>query len=306
MKILYGSLICIMLMLTLVVPVFAAPRRMQRTHNIHVEVLSLDDALAAIQSLNAMVLDSSRSTSPIGRGQTISEARLTLRVDPAAFRQAQDVVRALGDVFSEHELTTDFDNQITDADVRIAVLNTELERLTLMMAASNTLDVLIAVNDRVTQVMRQRDDIIGHKNWLMNQVQSPVMTISLFEAPAEWQEPERDGFGARIETAFLRSARSIQRGFANLFVGFVRISLPFFVFLVIGLLIAFIVVKIQKKYQVSPSRVYDLKTRMKAEKDQANTTDARMHPNTETGAAIMDASVKIEMSKNDTNEGGLA
>ncbi|MDR0273127.1 MAG: DUF4349 domain-containing protein [Clostridiales bacterium] len=219
-------------------------RHLSRHHTIEIEVECIETARAVINELNGYNLDSNASFTDVRRS-----AIYTRRVDAWAFRHVQQVLRELGEVQSESENAQYCGTEIMDIDTRILVLSQEMERLSLMMAASRSLDVMIAVNDRLSQVSRDRDHFIGRRNVIAAQVDSPIINIHIYEIPEVPPEDEMS-FGSRVVRSFLNSWEVTRTIGEHLFVLLARISVPFTVMAVIVGVILYAALKPRRKKEV--------------------------------------------------------
>jgi len=203
------------------VPVYAAqtrPLRQDYTISIHVECL--DTAMEIINQLPGYNLDSAAHF-----GEWSRSAEFRRRVTNDTLRYVQDVLRGMGEVISETESAMHLGARQMDLDVRIAVIDQELERLTSMMEASTSLAVLIEVNDRLSQVSRDRDALIGQRNVVAVQAQSPIINIMLSEImPDTVREPI--GFWQRVSVSFTSSAQNSMTAGGNFLVFVIRWALP--------------------------------------------------------------------------------
>jgi len=188
----------------------------------------MDTAVEIIRQLPGYSLDSSTGTDQWHRS-----ANFRRRVSNDTFRYVQEVLRSLGDVTFEMENASHLGAHMLDTDVRIAALEQELERLTSIMTASTTLEVLIAVNDRISIVSRNRDSLIGQRNVLQVESLGPVINISLHQRLPGAPPSDPPSFGQRIANGFSSSLRNSIRAAENFLVGFVRLALPAFVLIVI-------------------------------------------------------------------------
>jgi len=148
------------------------------------------------------------------------------RVDSDDLRQVQAELRNLGDVVSEHETAQHLGVRIMDLDVRISALDQELARLTAIMEASTTLDVLIAVNDRISNVSWDRDHLIGQLNVAMVESRGPILSISLVEFLPGAEPAPPTAFGRRLVDRFTSSLTNTRSGAESFVVGVVRAALP--------------------------------------------------------------------------------
>jgi len=207
-------------------PLLAHDRPFRQTHRIAIEVECLQTATEIVRGLNGYNIESSVFFHELAGRRSQSVADFSRRVDAWAFRQVQEELRALGIVHSESEQAQFLGAQITDLDVRIATVGHEIDRLTILMAASDTLDLLLTIESRIMQLIWQRNSLMGSRNVLVSQATSPVINIRLFENPIDAPLPEPEGFRERVSVGFENSWRSAASTAVNFFVFLVRISLP--------------------------------------------------------------------------------
>ena len=194
---------------------------LRQSHSIQITVESIDEATEIIRSLPGYNLDSAAGSDTWQR-----HARFRRRVNAEDFRLVQETLRSLGEVTFESENAAHLSARMMDLDVQIAVLDQELQRLTDMMMASATLDVLIAVNDRLTAVSRHRDSLVGQRNVLQVESRGPILNITLVENLPDAPRPVPPSFGRRITDRFMGSVQGTQRAAGNFAVGVARFTLP--------------------------------------------------------------------------------
>jgi len=220
-------------------PGVAAARTVGQEYTIVVQVDCLDDAMEIMRALPGWDLHLNISA---------RDAHFTRRVYAWAFPHTQEVLRTLGEVRSEREHIRHLGAELMHIDTRLRVINEEMERLIILLAASSSIDVLNAVDMQLTRVGWERDMLMGRRNTLTHETETVLMHISLTElyVPAEVAAA---GFGTRLADSFLASWGATRRIAGNIMVGLVRASLP----LLIGLLLlggaGFMIIKRVKKTQ---------------------------------------------------------
>jgi len=239
MRYIVGCILAAAFIVLISMPVYAQDRQFMQHHTIEIEVECLDYATEIIRGLNGYNLDSYVFLNESSPRRTERWANFTRRVDYWAFRHVQEVLRDLGDVIFESENAQFLGAQITDTDVRILALSQEIERLSIMMAASDSLDVLIAIDARLSQVMLQRNNLIGTRNVLLAQAVSPVIDIRLMEIPEDRPRATPPGFRSRVADSFMATWRGTLAFASSLLVLAVRASLPVLVFAVFVAVVSF-------------------------------------------------------------------
>lgn len=245
MRLIAGCILAAACIIFIAVPVSAQDRPFRQTHTIEIRVECMDTATQIIRGLNGYNLDASvfanevhiRNVGQPGFTRMLERhAHFTRRVDSQHFRHVQEVLRGLGEVLSETENAQFLGARITDVEVRIAAISQEIERLSLMMAASDSLDVLIAIDFRLSQVMWERNNLVGQRNMLLAQASNPVINIRLIEPPEDLPEFVPPGFIRRVTEGFGDTWRGTWAAAGNLLVFIVRISIPL---VVLSALLAF-------------------------------------------------------------------
>ncbi|MCL2216801.1 MAG: DUF4349 domain-containing protein [Defluviitaleaceae bacterium] len=255
MRLIIGFVLAAVCVLAVAVPVLASSppqgRRLRQTHMIELEVECLETATAVIRDMNGYNLESSVfMVQQFGQGEFVRRANFTRRVDAWAFRHVQEVLRGLGEVTFETENAQHLGAQLMNTEIRLLAANQEIERLTLMMAASDTLNVLIAIDSRLSQVMWERDHLIGTRNLLLSQANSPVVTIWLTEAQEDRPVPVPPTFGSRVADSFLDSWNSLRSNAAGLLVFIVRVALPVVIWAAVLTVVGLVIFRVYKRKRV--------------------------------------------------------
>jgi len=229
-------------------PVAADDRPFMQNHTIEIEVECIQAATEIIRELNGYNLDSTIFVHEQQGRTPQRRAEFTRRVERWAFRQVQEVLRSMGDVISEAERATYLGPQIRSVDAQLAAISQEIDRLTVLMAASTTLNHLLTIESRLTQVTWERNSLIGRRNVLVSQATSPVIIIRLFEIQdeIEVQEPIPLTFGNRVSGSFGESWYNTRTSAADLLVFIVRISVPLLAFMVAAGFAGFVFIHVRK------------------------------------------------------------
>ncbi|MCL2500186.1 MAG: DUF4349 domain-containing protein [Defluviitaleaceae bacterium] len=238
--------VCLLLSgLVFSLPVSASGMRMQRHYSISITVECLEAALETLRDLPGYNLNSNVTNVEPHTGRPVRQASFTRRVDAWAFRHMQAVLRDMGEVTTESENAWHMGGEWASLETRIRVLTQEIERLSIMMAASNTLHVLIAIDNQLSRVSWERDRLMGRRNQILAESESVVMYIWLSEE-TEYIRPEAPGFGTRVTDSFLRSWNALLRNAGNFTVFMARVSIPFVIWLAAGAVILVVCIKIKK------------------------------------------------------------
>ena len=184
--------------------VHAEPMLVQ-THNINIVVDSVDDALGVIQGLGGHNLQMDVSTVERHNMNPIRQAEIIRRVDASEYRRAQETLRSLGIVTSESESARNVGGEISDLQLRIQAATGEFDRISHMLRASDSIEMLIALDSRLSQIAMHRDDLVGSLNFLMAESGSALLMINLAEDMGVFVPPPGPGFGERVSGSFFGS-----------------------------------------------------------------------------------------------------
>lgn len=124
---------------------------------------------------------------------------LVLRVPAEQFDTLMADLRKLGKVISEDSQGVDVGGQVADLDARLSALRATRDKLTSILAKAGSIDETLMVQDRITGVQTQIEQLEAQQRGLQDQVQMSSVTVSLGEPGAERIEintDERDLGGA--------------------------------------------------------------------------------------------------------------
>ena len=248
-------LILVTLIMLISVPVSAQDRQFRQHHSIQMMVECLDTAMEIIRGLNGYNLDSSVFLNESAIHGAERWAHFTRRVDYWAFRHVQEALRDMGEVLEESENAYFLGAQIVEANVRIIALTQEIERLSLMMAGSDSLDVLIAIDWRLSEVTWERNRVIGTRNVLIAQAASPIIDIWLYETPGGRPEIAPPRFGTRIADNFTASWRATRIATGHLLVFMARVSVPVLVYVALAFMVIWVCLAIKRRRAKVPVAV---------------------------------------------------
>jgi hypothetical protein len=196
---------------------------------ISLSVADLTTAVAQIRRLNGFSLHEQVAYYEYG-----GNAQLHRRVDAWAYEHVQMMLREMGMVQRESERAFRMTEQVRDLEARIRAITQEIDRLTLLMSESETLDDLIAIDRRLGQVETERERLRGNLNVLLDATAAPTITIFLHEPPPE-PEPEEEveeeeipdpTFWEQFRDRFITSVNAFVRDMENVVVFLTRAFFP--------------------------------------------------------------------------------
>jgi len=179
----------------------AVSRKVIKTAELEVEVKGIDDAQERIIALVDQVNGFIESMTVTNYG-TSRQAEITARVPSDHFRQVYEGVKELGDVSRDHIGGQDVTQEYMDLERRITNLQAQEDRVREMFNDAKTVEDLLKVEQRLTEVRGQIESLQGRLRYLKDQVGFSTLTITLHEpGEAPIQEPEGWKIGYHLRGA---------------------------------------------------------------------------------------------------------
>lgn len=165
---------------------------------------SMNRLTALATGLGGYVSDS-RTTASAESGAQAS-ATVAVRVPAAAFEQLMAEASKLGDVRSTSTSGQDVTAQFTDIDAQLQALNATRDQFLLVLGQAQNVGDILAVQDRITQVQTQIDQLEGQKRLLTDQTSFGTLSVTLLEPGATAAAPAPADTGSDLGDAW-RDAR---------------------------------------------------------------------------------------------------
>ena len=143
----------------------------------------------------------SRTTSNAASGSQAS-ATMAVRVPAAAFEQLMTEAAKLGEVHSTSTSGQDVTAQFTDIDAQLQALNATRDQLLLVLGQASNVGDILAVQDRITQVQTQMDQLEGQKRLLTDQTSFGTLSVTLLEPGATVAAPPPVDHGSDLGDAW--------------------------------------------------------------------------------------------------------
>jgi hypothetical protein len=181
----------------------AENRKVIKTADLNVEVENITSAQKQVQDLVEATGGFIADLEVQVYSATRTDATIVARVPSAKFREAYDAIKQLGDVKRDHVGGQDVTEEYMDLESRIANKQVQENRLREMFAQAKTIEDLLAVEARLTEVRGEIESLQGRLRYLKDRVGFSTITITLYqlgEAPVE--EPEGWKIGYHIKGAF--------------------------------------------------------------------------------------------------------
>ncbi len=170
------------------------------------------------------------SSSQIRGGGSASDYRtlyMTARIPAEDSEKFVSELGKLGTVVRQSESAEDVTLQYSDTESRIKALEIEQERLNALLEKADSLETIIALEDRLTEVRYELENYQSRKKVYDDLISYSTIDITLEEV--NYTVEVDDGtFFSRIMTGLERSLRDVGSGFVG-FVEWFIINLPYFI-----------------------------------------------------------------------------
>ena len=243
-------------------------RKLITTMHIGAETDNFDEAVpkieAKVSELGGYIESSdvnNGSSEDVGRNRNRS-ASFVIRI-PA--NNLGSFVDSLGDVYNITNKTTSVEDvtlQYVDTESKKKALLTEEESLLKILESAETVEDIITVQDRLSQVRYQIENIESQLRTFDNQVNYSTVNLNLAEV-VKYTPVEEKGAFARMGEGFVESFKSVATAIKEFIIWFV-IHIPQLLFLAIFVAVIWICVK-KYKEKNEPNTVVKKATEEKTE-----------------------------------------
>lgn len=202
-------------------------RKIIYTADASIETEHYDNAILTIRDLLDDAGGYVSSTSQWGSSSDGSRrGDYTCRVPSEHYREFVAGLSGAGNVYSLNEYTDDITTQYVDVQARLDSLEVQKERLEELAAEAEDIEVLLSIEDKLSDVLYQIESYTAQMRTYNNQVDYSTVTISLREVS---KVSEGTTFGTRVRAAFSGSWEN--------FVGGVQGFVIWFIYAIPGLII---------------------------------------------------------------------
>ena len=179
-------------------------------------------------------------------------------------------VESEGNITYKDENVTDITLQYTDTESRKKSLLTEQERLNELMKKAETVEDIIVIESRLSEVRYQLESIESQLRTYDNQVDYSTVNININEV-VDYTPVKETSVWERISEGFKASLISVGNFFENLFVGILALSPILLLIAVFIVIIALVIRKIAKKKKASKQKEQPQTKTTETEKNQEKT-----------------------------------
>ena len=221
-------------------------RKLVQTVNMTAETENLDTVLQQIDSRMAE-LGGYIQSSNVQNGSAYSDKRtrtaeITVRIPAKSLDSFVDKVAEISNIVSSRKTVEDITLNYVATESRMKALQTEEARLLELLAQAKTMDDLLTVEKRLTEVRTELEKVTSALRVFDNQVNYATIYLNVKEVKEYTPVEEPETVWERIGTGFMNSLKGLGNFFKELFV-FVIVVSPY---LIIMGLIALVVVTVNK------------------------------------------------------------
>lgn len=158
-------------------------------------------------------------------GTDYRKLSLTARIPVEECDEFVNQLGSLGTAVRQSESTDDVTLQYNDTESRITSLKTEQQRINELLKDADSLETIIALEDRLTEIRYELENYQSQKNLYDDLITYCTVNISLYEV--SYEVPVDDSTVlSRMKSGLVTSFRDIGHGFTNFLVWFV-VKLPY-------------------------------------------------------------------------------
>lgn len=174
-------------------------------------------------------------------------ANLTLRIPREKLDGFLETVSGICNVVRQSENEQDVTLSYVDMESRRNALKTEQERLLEFMEQAQTMEDIISIESRLSEVRYQLESMESQLRALSNQVEYSTVYLDVSEV-RDLTQVEEQTTGERIVSGFGDSLKDIGRGIVEFAVWFV-VNIPYFVLWAVVISLAVLVIRIIVKHK---------------------------------------------------------
>lgn len=228
-----------------------AGRKIIRNYDISLNTDKFDENMdyinTKVSELGGYVLSSNLyGSKPEAYGDAGRSIELTIRIPAEKAGEFVNGVEMLGQINYVRDYTDDITDEYYDTDTRLAVLQEQLERLRAIMVETDNLADVIALEDRISEVMLQIETLTGTLKRYDALIDYTTINLSVSERNAITGPAATKTTADRISEGFTDTLNGVGVFFVNFFVWFVS-SLPVIVIAAIVVVIIVIIVRVATK-----------------------------------------------------------
>ncbi len=248
-------------------------RKLIKNVNLEVETESFDELYAKVnektEALGGYVENSYVYNGSSYYGNDTRDANLTIRIPADNLDAFLSEVSEASNVISRNDSVTDVTLQYVDLESKKEALLVEQERLLELMEEAATIEDIIALESRLSEVRYELESMESRLRTLDNQISYSTVYLYIQEV-AKLTPVKEQTIGEKIVTGFTESLYGVGNGLLNFGIGFI-IKLPYIVVWAVVIVVCVLVVKAIRKANKKRKAKRQQKTQMTEPKQEAVT-----------------------------------
>ena len=216
------------------------------TANVSMETLEFDQSIqdinALVSELGGFVESSSTSGGSDSRGNYINKyAYFTLRIPSEKLDGFIGQLNDCGTITSQDLSSENISLEYADTEARKEALETEYDRLLELMAQAESIDAVVTIESRLSEVRLQLDSLSSQLRTYDNLVDYSTVYLNIQEV-RNITGTNAVTIGERISNGFSETLYNLQVFFEDLIV-FVVVNIPIFLIIAVVVIIALLVLR---------------------------------------------------------------
>lgn len=219
-------------------------QKLIKTVTLNMETKEFDTLLTSIQAKVTETGGYTERSEVSGNsyyGNGNRSAWLSLRIPADKLDTFVTTVSGLGNVTNKSESVEDITLQYVDTESHKKALETEQARLLTLMEQAESMDDIIKIETRLSEIRYELQTYETTLRTYDNQVSYSTVNIDLYEVDRE-SAPEKQSFASELKTRLSDNFYHIGRGFRSFAIWFVA-SLPYFAILAVAALVIIAIVR---------------------------------------------------------------
>ncbi len=228
---------------TAIQPAVDLGRKLIRTIHLDVETDDFDALLTKLQEQITAMAGYVEQSDVSGNSMQYSHSRrrayMTVRIPSTRLDEFVFSVEENGNVTNKSETTTDVTLQYSDLESRKKSLTIEQERIWALLEKADTLESVIALEERLSEIRYELESMESKLRLYDNQVEYSTVYVNIEEVKI-YTPTAPETVGERIQKGLARNIDNMKENVIDLFVWFVTslpMLLPLFLILVVVILV---------------------------------------------------------------------
>lgn len=224
-----------------------AARKMIRNANMTVETEGFDTLLVAVEEKVAGLggymenYSTSKNSSYYG-GSANRYANMTIRIPYVKYDQFVNEIAVISNVLDRNESIQDVTLQYVDLESHKKVLRAEQERLLELLDEAKTIEDIIAIESRLSEVRYQIESMESQLRIYDNLIDYSTIYLNIQEVVRLTPVQEQSAW-EKISTGFVRSWENLGTGAKEIFI-WLMVMLPYFMILAVMVAIPLFIIKL--------------------------------------------------------------